>query len=599
MARRSGILLATILVALLSAFLSPRSALAQADFSRLPEGSHIEYHDAGNKPLVFTSTTVYVLVPVIVTDKNGNHVSGLTQDAFRVVENGKEQKINSFEEIKPSEAPVPVQHRDLSKNLFSNVPAGNETKPRRLVILAADLVNTPLLDQALMRQAITTYLADNIDPDALYELVAIDSNGLHVIHEFTQDTAGLVAGLKHVKERLTSGDTTVTAAVNAGRMVVNPKPAGGGPIATTPATANSDPGPTTVKINVGAQDDEFIMGMLAQAERPVAELLMGQRAAVTLLAMQQIAQRVSGVPGRKSLVWITGGFPFSIDPVTGSNDVSISAPAYEHTMQLLADHMISVYPVDARGLLHNQAEAGTHMGVARTMTMDSWLADESSRQNVVLDTMRTFADLTGGRAFVNNNDTRGAIRRAAADGASYYLLSYAVDKTNRRPGWRKISVKVPNYTVRARPGYFMTQATADPALMAKMDIDTALTSPFEYTGLPVRVSLAQAADAGDKRKITFAMTMPPKAAQVDSADRNHLNVAIAYLVQTREGKSAGQKGTSYNLNLDAAQLQQIETKGVGYGDTLELPPGDYTLKLVVRDNISGRMGSVTAPLVLK
>ena len=56
-----------------------------------------------------------------------------------------------------------------------------------------------------------------------------------------------------------------------------------------------------------------------------------------------------------------------------------------------------------------------------------------------LDTMHAFADMTGGHAYVNTNDTTGAIRDAAQDGSDYYMLSYAVDKSDRRPGWRKIN----------------------------------------------------------------------------------------------------------------------------------------------------------------
>jgi len=95
------------------------------------------------------------------------------------------------------------------------------------------------------------------------------------------------------------------------------------------------------------------------------------------------------------------------------------------------------------------------------------------------------------------------------------------------------------------------------------------------------------------------MMMPPKAAEVDSTDNNRLHVDIAYAVWTAAGQDAGHKGTSYNLNLNPAQLQQIMINDVGYGDTLELSPGTYKLRLVVRDEVSGRMGSVLAPLTIE
>jgi hypothetical protein len=48
-----------------------------------------------------------------------------------------------------------------------------------------------------------------------------------------------------------------------------------------------------------------------------------------------------------------------------------------------------------------------------------------------------------------------------------------------------------------------------------------------------------------------------------------------------------------------AHLQQININGLGYGDTLELAPGSYKLRLVVRDDLTGQIGSVSAPLELK
>jgi hypothetical protein len=217
----------------------------------------------------------------------------------------------------------------------------------------------------------------------------------------------------------------------------------------------------------------------------------------------------------------------------------------------------------------------------------------------ITNTMRTFADMTGGHAYVNTNDTRTAIRDAARDGAAYYMLSYPLDKSDRRPGWRKISVKVGDYHIRARHGYYLTQTTVNPLNTAKYDVDNALRSPLDYTGLPVRIVLDHPVSDGDKRKVTFAMTVPAKAAKVDLGDKNHIHVDIAYVVWTTTGQDAAHKGTSYNLNLNPAQLQQIDTDGLGYGDTMELSPGSYRLRLVVRDNLTGQIGSVSTPLEIK
>src|ERR1700678_2666470 len=83
-----------------------------------------------------------------------------------------------------------------------------------------------------------------------------------------------------------------------------------------------------------------------------------QRLAITytLQGMQQVAQALAAFPGRKALIWASGGFPFSVSDNTmqlapaGRDTLSDVLPMYEHTWQLLNDAQISLYPVDVKGL---------------------------------------------------------------------------------------------------------------------------------------------------------------------------------------------------------------------------------------------------------
>ena len=534
-------------------------------------------------PLTFTSKPAYVLVPVVVTDKEGKPVSGLKREDFQVQESGKDQKVASLEEIKPSAAPL--SRPAAPDNEITNQTSADAT-PRRLVIIALDLVNTPFLDQTRSRKALIDHLSESIDPDCLYQLVTIGNNGVQILHDYTQETGPLVVALKEVASRFPAHQS-----VDAEALRHVSTDAG---VTTVPATT-FDPGPAG-----GRPDSKALIDFVAaNAEQAYAQRKAADGIDSTLQAFLQIAQRASGLPGRKSLIWITGSFPFSIDPGTASVNEGLSFAAYQHTMQLLEQQLISVYPVDARGLVSTQPDASVHLNRRNDVFASQQSRDASNRLLDTLNTMRVFADMTGGRAYLNTNDTRGAIHEAAQDGSDYYMLSYAVDKSNRRQGWRKISVKVGDYHVRARHGYFLTQTTLDPLTTAAYDVDNALKSPFDYPGLPLRMTLNSPASTGDKRKITFAMTMPPKSATVDNADNNHLHVDIAYAVWTSTGQDAAHKGTSYDLNLNPAQLQTIETQGLGYGDTIELSPGVYHLRLVVRDDLTGQIGSVQAPLEVK
>jgi VWFA-related protein len=379
--------------------------------------AHLEYHRYDKTPLSFKSSAIYVLVPAVVTDKNGNHVTGLTASDFRIQENGKDQKVSSVEEAKPiAEISLTASHRE---NEFSN-QTPSDSKARQLVIIALDMINTPYSDQTRARGQLISYLSESIEPGCLYQLVAIEDNGLRVLHDYTQDTGALIAALRQAKSRLSSKNTVDTEALQFAPTDVG-----------VTAQSSLDVNPYT-----GRPDVENMLEFAG--ERAYAQMKEGIAAQATLAAFQQIAEGVSGIPGRKSLVWITGSFPFSIDPATASVNTGLAFEAYQHTMRLLEQQMISVYPVDARGLLLTQPDASMRLSGSQIARASTLTADLSNRLLDTLETMRAFADMTGGRAYVNTNDTRSAVRDAVRDGSAYYILTYAADKSNVRPGWRQI-----------------------------------------------------------------------------------------------------------------------------------------------------------------
>ena len=345
--------------------------------------------------------------------------------------------------------------------------------------------------------------------------------------------------------------------------------------------------------------DSTALEAFARGALPIANFAQMGAVSGTLGAFQQLAHQLSGIPGRKSLFWITGSFPFDIDDTGGSISVGTSFDAYQRTMQLLNNANISLYPVDARGLVV-VGEMDVTMKVSREMmhTIPEYMAGESKAHQKTLDTMRIFADTTGGKAYFNTNNLVGALSDAVSDGASYYMLSYALDTKNNRPGWRKLKVRVkdPGYRTRSRQGVFITQTTLDLSSSEGLDIREALTSPLDYTGMPLSVKLDAPVASGVKKKVGFSLLVPANAATVDTSDNDRLNLEIWYVVRNVKGEEVSHNSKLYNLNLNAAYVAQLQTSGIGYSDTLELAPGQYGLRVVVRDNVTGKVGSVWAPV---
>ena len=96
------------------------------------------------------------------------------------------------------------------------------------------------------------------------------------------------------------------------------------------------------------------------------------------------------------------------------------------------------------------------------------------------------------------------------DSSSYYLLGYYLDSHNNKPGWRKLQVEVSrkDAEVGARAGFLVSNASVNPEVTHKADVEFALNSPFESTGIAVTEQWQGVSPDGGKRKIGFALHVP-------------------------------------------------------------------------------------------
>src|SRR5580704_9416558 len=276
--------------------------------------------------LRFKSETVLVQVPAVVTDKSGSHVHNLNKDDFKISENGKQQRITAFEEVNTSNTP-PTPARS-APGTFSNLIL-DETQPRAVTLIALDTINTPFLDQAFGRKELIKYLADHLESGQVLGLVVVGSKGVKVLSGLNSDPASLIAALKKA-----SGEVSPMQAFSAEGQVVG---AGDHPSQLTGgSTPGEDP---TEKLRQFIMNADALEGAYQQS-RAIED---------TMKAFLAIAWSLSGIPGRKSLIWATGGFPFPLDSPASVPPSSVVL--YQRAMEALKNSQVAVYPVDVRGLV--------------------------------------------------------------------------------------------------------------------------------------------------------------------------------------------------------------------------------------------------------
>ena len=531
----------------------------------------------------FKARTELVSVPVIVTDKSGKHLTGLKQTDFVVEENGHRREIANFEEVMTSAAPI--KRETQPKFQFSNfVDTGGQ--PRRITIIVLDLFNTPFAHQADARRQIVKFLADHLQDNGPTSLTVLNGRGLRQVHSFTSDTSVLIAALKKMESAPSVQDEIVTG------TAIDPESSN--PLNDLSAS-NSPTAEMQQLQEIFAERSDALYGAYKQRVQTL----------VTLDALNQLAESYAGIPGRKALIWTTGGLPFLLnDPNSISGIDTTLMDNYRRTWQALNSANISVYPIDAQGLLGPDLTA-RGMNASRPMRPNNGRGlppptplPVSARQNAQ-DSLRAFAQATGGTACINQNDLASCFARAEQDSSQYYLLSYYLPENDRKPGWRKLKVHVApaHGEIRARDGFYVGDTPPPDSKSARQEFDLAFASPLEYTAIPLALSFTGVTPAdGGARTVAFKLHFVSNGIFIDTAENNAVRLEIDSIATDEKGKSVRVFSKVINAHLKADALPNVTQNGFRFSGEFNLAKGRYQLKFVVRDDLAGKIGSVAAPV---
>ncbi len=556
----------------MAVFLAPTRCLRLAAWGAgLTLAGALHAQTSSDSKATFTVQTELVTVPVVVTDKSGAHIHGLKKEDFTLLEEGAEQPISVFEEVRP--VSTGSQPDTGPADRFSNLRAADSSH-RQLTMVVLDLINTPVADQIYTRNELIHYLAEPANAGQAVSILALKRTGLSLIQRSTSDP-------KHLASALTNVDRAQQ------------------PVTEDPSEAFLPEGKDKMS-KIFESFGEF------QVDSEQAALSFERRRMITLTlqCMQQIAEAFAGLPGRKSLVWAGAGFPFTINETNmalkeagaGLDTASNLVPLYEKTWQALTRAQISVYAVDVHGLseLPGPATAPVKKALADPFTHGQFLHAGTNAS------LQAFAQATAGRAFLNRNGLQTAIHQAVDDGASYYLLAYYPHNEAKRVGWQKLEVRVRRDAVHvlARTGFFLKPTSTGLEDTSKDPMQAALESPLDYTAIPITAKWQEIRPASDqgKKKAIFILTMPPGFAQVDVTNNNRFAVDFWAEARTPAGKSGGDTEQTMEGHFKPDTFDRFRSHGTDYRGALTVAPGDYTVRFVVRDRLSGRIGTVSAPL---
>lgn len=497
---------------------TPAQPVANAD-------SHFD-KNAEPSLVTFKSSSRIVVVDVVVTDQKGKTVTGLRVEDFRVSEDGKPQNISNFEaadsEAPPASAEATPRTTSeppprLPLNVYTNNTA-NQAKTtaesRSATLILLDLLNTSVQDQAYAREQLVKFLHGN-HAGGPFALCTLSSN-LRLIQGFTPEENLLLAAVNGKKGGVKSNPWQNDAGLE--REIQFRK-----------------------DLSLLDTNAQFTEQLLQQQQDEQMAHNADMRMRFTLDAFAQLSRYLSGIPGRKNVIWLSGSFPINIFPNPGLIEQTGVMRNYtadiKKATNLLAEAHIAVYPVSLKGAntqpmfsASNNGEyrppqvagslapsgpggAGNPAVVNRasSLAMPSRMEDETQQfretDSSEEASMEQVAGDTGGKAFHSANGIGDAIAAAADQGAHYYSLSYSSSNHKYDGGFRKIKVALEQkgYHVAYRQGYYAVDPNA----------------PLKETKDPARRIGIAAMQQGspESHQIIFAVRVLPigKAKKVDAA----------------------------------------------------------------------------------
>jgi VWFA-related protein len=520
-------------------------------------------------PLVERIDVTVTNVDVVVTDRAGHAVSGLTRDDFEILEDGKPQFLTNFYAIEDATV------REATTQDSSEGSVDPDQFRRKIVLLIDNnFIPKPSRDAALTRLAefIDTHIAANCE----WTLIAI-GHSVTTVQPFTSSKSQIHAAIDRVRHMPTNDEQQ-----NLDREIL------------------SDPVRRTSLIDAIGNNEFGTTVRFKAREQTMRNLSATQN---TARAVIQTCRAFSAAEGKKVVILVTGGMEMNTtfkayqsedDPIL--NQMKRQT---DETLDLIVREAnaanVNLYVIGARnrGMQAPQHDvvnqsAGTNPGTVGSMQdvlgggpIDTTDIDTSSRM---------LAMGTGGLYLPANNVSRG-LERIDEETSTYYSLGYS-PQHGEDGVYHHISVRVkrPGLDARHRAGYenVSLDARLEQSLLAPISL------PKEQGSLPVRLNLGIPDGNNGGLAVPVVAELPLRLFAIVPREEGYAGRVHIYLsIYDGEGNNVGYHHFIKNLTVARDEYACISTAVFHYRTTLRLKPGRFTILVTLRDDVTNELGTAT------
>jgi VWFA-related protein len=519
----------------------------------------------GSTTFTMSVKTQLVVETVVVKDKKGKPIDGLTAKDFTITEDGVEQKIRFCEHqllpvgadavpVKPSDGDEIKIYNRLARTAIAAEKEGDDKyKDRRLMALYFDMTAMPPQDQLRALDAAQKFIKTQMTIVDRVAILRYAGGSVDVLQDFTDNRSRLLSILE-------------TMVVGEGQ---------------NSAESVDDASATDTGAAFGQNDSEF---NIFSTDRQLS-------------ALQTAAQMLGQLNEKKSLIYFASGLRL--------NGVDNQAQLHA-TVDAAIRAGVSFWPIDARGLVASAPLGDATQGSPGNSGMYSGTAAQAvtTRFQQSQDTLFALAGDTGGKALLDYNDLTRGIVQAQQSVSNYYMIGYYTTNPTQNGRFRKIKITVDpslSASLEYRQGYYAGK-TFDKFTVADKErqLEDALMLGDPITELTIAMEINYFQLNRAEYFVPIVVKIPGRElalAKKGGAEHTMIDF-IGEIKDDYGGNTVTNVRDKVDIKLSDSTAAELAKRPVEYDSGFTLLPGKYTIKFLARDDETGRIGTFQTSFVI-
>ena len=528
--------------------------------------------------------TELVQTDVMVFDKQGKFVNGLTADNFELRIDGKPRAIQGFEQItagSDEESQLAAARGATTLNLKRPQPLDRG----RIVFFYIDDLHMDLAGIQTAKKVISSFIEKDMGQND-QAAIASASGQIGFLQQLTSDRMVLRTALDRLRVKTYSTRDNLRPPMNEYQAQL---------IQRYDRDLLEYFISETIRHNPGITRDSaegMVQSRAQQIQSYAAHLTQN-----SLGGLESLVKSSRNLPGRKVVFLLSGGFLIHNrrgDLTSKLHDITYAA----------AKSGVVIYSMDTRGLVATLNDASTERAFDPSGRLDRAAHGELFATQ---DGMNALAVDTGGKAAFNNNDLRQGLLPALKETSTYYLIAWKPDaEAQKQSRFRNVEVKLigrTDLTVRVRKGYYDLDPPSPPAVAkqtapqsAPAKLRESLTAPYPERSLPVLLS-ADYYDVANKGPVlSTAIQMPGEFLVFGEQPDGKIQAIIDLSGIFLDEKGVIRSSFLERIVTTAPSMEATKDNrnDITFTYPAKLPPGLYQVRVAARDDKSGKVGSAHA-----